>query len=104
MLRPAPGREAIVAAILEAVADRGADKTLCPSEVAKALVGGPDADWRALLAPVRATALALAREGRIGIYRKGKPVTDPMGVKGVIRLGMAPVGDARHDAHTKGTG
>lgn len=90
MSRPVPTREAIAAAILDAVASRGAARTLCPSEVAKALAGGPEADWRPLLPSVRATAITLAREGRIGVYRKGKPVPDPTGVKGVIRLGVAP--------------
>ncbi|MBB4287048.1 DUF3253 domain-containing protein [Roseospira goensis] len=84
----------IAAAILDHVAARGPGKTLCPSEVAKALAGGPDGgptgDWRPLMKPVRATAIALARAGRIGIYRKGKPVADPGAVKGVIRLGTAP--------------
>jgi hypothetical protein len=89
-----PDRDAIAAAILDRVAARGPGKTLCPSEVAKALAGGPDGsptgDWRALLKPVRTAAIALARDGRIGIYRKGRPVTDPDAVKGVIRLGHAP--------------
>ena len=37
--------------------------------------------------PVRRVAQNLAREGRIAIYRKGKPV-DPDNFKGVIRLGL----------------
>ncbi len=90
MPRPVPSREAIATAILDAVTARGAAKTLCPSEVARALAGGPGADWRPLLPVVRAAAIALARDGRIGVYRKGKPVPDPTGVKGVIRLGAAP--------------
>ncbi|MQX35338.1 DUF3253 domain-containing protein [Roseospira navarrensis] len=79
----------IADAILTAVTERGPGKTLCPSEVARTLAGdGPD--WRPWLRSVRATAIALAKDGRIGIYRKGKPVSDPGAVKGVIRLGVAP--------------
>jgi hypothetical protein len=41
--------------------------------------------WRSLLTPVRRAAIALARDGRVLVLRKGKPVP-PEGVKGVIRL------------------
>ena len=41
--------------------------------------------WRARLADVRREAVRLAREGRIAILRKGKPI-DPDEVRGVIRL------------------
>jgi hypothetical protein len=39
------------------------------------------------MVPVRRTAVRLAHEGRIVIYRKGKPV-DPDDFKGVYRLGL----------------
>ena len=75
--------EAFAARILELVGAAGPGKTIDPAEVAKSL--RPD-DWRPLLKPVRRAADELAREGRLGIYRKGKPV-DPDRAKGVIRLG-----------------
>ncbi len=65
---------------------RGVGKTICPSEAARA--ERPD-DWNSLMKPVRRAAQALAREGLITIYRKGKPV-DPDKFKGVIRLGLPP--------------
>lgn len=66
---------------------RGPDKTFCPSEAARAL-GGPHPDgWGRLMIPVRRMAVRLAHEGRIVIYRKGKPV-DPDDFKGVYRLGL----------------
>jgi hypothetical protein len=80
----------IAASILEHVARHGPGRTLCPSEVARALAGGPESDWRSWLKPVRATAIRLAEQGRIGIYRKGRPVADPAAVRGVIRLGAPP--------------
>jgi len=61
----------------------GPDKTICPSDVARAERGE---EWRRVMKPVRRAAQKLAREGRIAVYRKGKPV-DPETVKGVIRLG-----------------
>ncbi len=74
--------------MLRLVAARGADKTVCPSEVARDL-GGPRPDaWRRLMQPVKRVAVRLAREGRIAILRKGKPLIDPYQVKGVYRLGV----------------
>lgn len=76
---------AIAAEILRRTAARGAAKSVCPSEVARALA--PEEErWRPLMGEVRRAALELARQGRIEVLRKGRPV-DPAGaVRGVIRL------------------
>jgi hypothetical protein len=72
--------------ILDLVAARGSGKSICPSEVARALQPGPQQDgWQSLMTPVRQAAIRLARAGRIDILRKGKPVP-PEEVRGVIRL------------------
>jgi hypothetical protein len=76
--------EAIAAEILRLTAARGPDKSICPSEVARALA--PEA-WRPLLGAVRAEALRLAEAGRIEILRKGRPVPAEA-LRGVIRLRM----------------
>jgi hypothetical protein len=76
--------EALAAEIMRQVAARGAGKSICPSEVARALA--PDA-WRPLLGPVRQAAAALAAEGRLAILRKGRPVP-PEAMRGVIRLAL----------------
>jgi len=81
--------EAIAATILRLTAARGPAKSICPSEVARALGG---ADWRPLMGAVRAAAAGLAREGRVEILRKGRPVA-PEAMRGVIRL-RAPGGSA----------
>lgn len=76
--------------ILRLCTECGPGKTICPTDAAKALgalSGGDDLAWRAWLPKVRNTAVALAREGRIVIYRKGKPV-DPNDFRGVYRLGL----------------
>lgn len=76
----------IEATILDLVAARGSDKSICPSEVARALKSGPQQEgWQSLMTPVRQAAIRLARAGRIDILRKGKPVP-PDEVRGVIRL------------------
>ena len=71
-------------AILAACAQCGADASVCPSEVARAL--SPD-DWRSLMEPVRAGAVALAREGRLRITQRGVEVqAGPL--HGPIRLSL----------------
>ncbi|MFY9289532.1 MAG: DUF3253 domain-containing protein [Methylorubrum rhodinum] len=73
--------------MLRLVAERGADKTCCPSEVARAL-GGPHPDgWGPLMQPVRRVAVRLTKQGRVQIVRKGKPVADPDDFRGIYRLG-----------------
>ncbi len=74
----------IEATILALTAQRGPAKSICPSEVARAL----RPDWQSLLSEVRRVACRLAVAGQIDILRKGHVVT-PAGVKGVIRLRAA---------------
>jgi hypothetical protein len=71
--------------ILRQTEARGPDKSICPSEVARAL----DPEWQKLMTAVRRAAIRLAEQGRIDILRKGRPVP-PDGVKGVIRLRLKP--------------
>jgi hypothetical protein len=80
-------RADIEAAIMRLLAERGPDRTLSPTEVARALVGGDPQRWGPLMQPVRRSAVGLARQGRLVILRKGKPV-DPADFKGVYRLAL----------------
>jgi hypothetical protein len=75
----------IAAEIIRQTEARGADRSICPSEVARAL----DPDWRKLMAPVRRAAAQLADAGRIDILRKGKAIP-PHEMRGVIRLRLRP--------------
>jgi Protein of unknown function (DUF3253) len=87
-----PDDAAIEAAMLGLVTERGADMTVCPSEVARAL-GGPHPDgWGPLMQPVRRVAVRLAHAGQIAILRKGKPV-DPDDFRGIYRLAL-PTGSS----------
>ncbi len=80
----------IAAAILALAEARGAAKTLCPSEAARALAGSAASDdWRALMPDVRRVAAALVAEGRIVATQRGRPV-DPLAARGPIRLGLPP--------------
>ncbi|WP_430913813.1 DUF3253 domain-containing protein [Methylobacterium sp. sgz302541] len=74
--------------MLRLVAERGKAKTVCPSEVARALGGPAPEDWGRLMKPVRRVAVRLVREGRVAILRKGRPVADPEDFRGVYRLGV----------------
>ena len=77
---------ALEAAILELLAERGRDQTICPSEAAKN-VGGEETrrDWEGLMEPARAAAHRLAGVGKVAITQHGQ-VVDPATAKGPIRL------------------
>ncbi len=62
-------------------------ESINPNDVAKAVatdLSNPDG-WRRELPKVRAVATGMARQGRIEILRKGKPV-DPEDARGIYRL------------------
>jgi hypothetical protein len=89
--------------ILELVEHRGAGKTICPSEVARAL-GGPQPEaWGRLMQPVRHAAIRLARQDRLSILRKGR-VVDPGDFKGVYRLGAPQASQGAEDEPGDGEG
>jgi hypothetical protein len=99
---PGPSQAEIAAAILHLVETRGAEASICPSEVARGLCPADVANgraWQSLMGPVRQAAVALALAGRIHILRKGRPV-DPRGFRGVIRLRLRPPGTAAPDWET----
>lgn len=69
-------------AIFGLLAEREPGKSIDPSEAARA--ADPEG-WHRLMPQVRATAVDLARAGRLVITRKGRPA-DPETFKGVYRL------------------
>jgi hypothetical protein len=73
----------IEATIAAMVAERGAGKTICPSEVARALAGE---DFRPLMPEVREAAAALADRGEVVVTQGGERV-DARTARGPIRLG-----------------
>lgn len=81
-----PDRPSIRNAILEQVWRRGPEKSICPSEVTRAL-GGPQ--WRELMPCVREVGLALAEEGCIVVLQKGN-IVNPHQVKGPIPYRIVP--------------
>ena len=74
-------------AIASAVMERGAGKTVCPSEIARTLAGSDEKVWRLMMAPIRLEAVSMAKAGEVRILRKGRPV-DPDDFKGIYRLAL----------------
>ncbi|RYU90111.1 DUF3253 domain-containing protein [Mucilaginibacter terrigena] len=68
--------------ILTMAAERAPDKTVCPSEIARALFPG---NWRKHMQEVRDAAVALQKDGKVTITQKGLPV-DVNHIKGPIRI------------------
>jgi len=69
-------------AIISMATDRGADKTICPSEVARALF--PD-NWRKHMDEVREVAIGLQQQGKVAITQK-RELVDLDNIKGPIRI------------------
>ncbi|RVT98811.1 DUF3253 domain-containing protein [Rhodovarius crocodyli] len=83
-----PSPEAISDEILRQTQACGQGRSICPSEVARALNPRDEPDtWQRLMTPVRQAAVKLAEQGQISILRKGKPVPVEE-VRGVIRLSL----------------
>ena len=76
----------IEATILRLLEERPAGKTISPVDAANVLSPGPQ--WHLQMPGIRRAAVRLALEGRIVIYRKGKPA-NPNDFKGSYRLGLA---------------
>lgn len=73
---------ALADVILELLAKRKPGRSICPSEVARAVA--PD-EWRPLMPEVRAAAAELATAGRI-VVTQGPQVVDASTARGPLRL------------------
>lgn len=78
-------RKKIRKALLNMARERGADKTFCPSEVARALQGD---GWRDLMDAIRHEGKKLTEAGKLTATQKGEPV-DATEAKGPIRFRKA---------------
>ncbi len=82
-----PDRDRIATLVMALCVERGPDRSICPSEVARRMTGD-DGDWRRLMPDVRAVAHEMAADRRIEITRRGVPVQPGVG-RGPIRLRIA---------------
>ena len=84
--RAVPPTAVLASAILRLLDERGNGKTICPSEVARAVA---DSDvrskWEPLMQPVRDAALNLAAAGEIVIKQRGH-IVDGHTAKGPVRF------------------
>ena len=89
-----PKDDPLATAILALLAERPPGKSVTPEEVARSFAStrakpkDPPDLWRRYLQAVREQAMHLARDGRLVILRKGRPVDPSHRVKGVIRLAL----------------
>ncbi len=70
-------------AILSLARERGPDKSICPSDAARA-IGGER--WRELMEPARDIARDLARDGVVEISQRGTVLDPDAGWRGPIRI------------------
>ena len=77
--------QALEQAILRLLQERGAGKTICPSEAAQKVGGEEREAWKPLMEPARAAARRLVAAGRLVITQGGQ-VVDSSTAKGAIRL------------------
>lgn len=68
--------------IIRMATERGSDKTICPSEVARAMFAQ---DWRNHMSEVRDIAITLQQQGKVSITQKGVEV-NVQDIKGPIRI------------------
>ncbi|QQL50485.1 DUF3253 domain-containing protein [Mucilaginibacter ginkgonis] len=68
--------------IVSMATERGVDKTICPSDVVRALFYK---DWRRYMPEVRAAAIELQHAGKVVITQKGEMI-DTDHIKGPIRI------------------
>ncbi len=71
--------------ILRLLRERGAGKTICPSEAARAVGGEERAAWELLMEPARAAARRLVAADKV-VITQGRQVVDPSTARGPIRL------------------
>jgi len=71
--------------IVSLLDERAGNASICPSEVARHVVGDAEERWRSVMEPTRQAARRLAARGVIEITQRGRTV-DPSRARGAIRL------------------
>jgi len=79
-----PVDQELETAIMNLLALRPRNETICPNDAAQLVVGE---DWERVTEPARAAARRLCVEGRVVITQKGRRV-DPSTAKGPFRIGL----------------
>ena len=84
--------DAIMALLSQVRDEKSTSPSISPNDVARLLQSekGDPLRWQNQLPKVKAVAVGLARQGRLDLLRKGKPV-DPNGIKGLYRIRLAEI-------------
>lgn len=82
----AGARERLTAAVLALACHRAPDRTICPSDAARA-IGGER--WRDRMDDARSVARALARDGRVEISQRGAVLDPDADWSGPVRIRAA---------------
>lgn len=84
--KPGAREAALEQTILRLLRERGAGKTICPSEAARAVAGDDTREaWEPLMEPARAAARRLVAANKV-VITQGGAVVDPSTAKGAIRI------------------
>jgi hypothetical protein len=84
--KPGDKDAALEQAILRLLSERGAGKTICPSEAARAVADSDERPvWEPLMEPARAAARRLVAAGKL-LITQGGVVVDGSTAKGPVRL------------------
>lgn len=86
-------QDAVRRTLLQMVRERGAQASLCPSEVARRVAAEAGDDWRALMPAVRQAASELARAGRAEVLQRGQKQNPDGPWRGPIRVRWVPEKD-----------
>ncbi|WP_419807165.1 DUF3253 domain-containing protein [Terriglobus sp.] len=87
--KPGARDQALEEATLRLLRERGAGKTICPSEAARAVAGDAAHEvWEPLMEPARAAARRLVARGEV-VITQGGAIVDPSTAKGAIRIRLA---------------
>jgi hypothetical protein len=70
---------------MDLLSERSRGGTICPSEVAKAVAGADETEWRQLMEPARSAARRLVAQNQVVITQQGA-IVDPSTAKGPIRI------------------
>ena len=86
-------RDALRDTLLQMARERGAQASLCPSEVARQVAAHAGDDWRALMPAVRRAASELARAGAVEVLQRGQKQNPDGPWHGPIRVRWVPKKD-----------
>lgn len=78
--------------LLLMAAESPSGKPIGPDAVARAIAGKDEKVWRRMMKPIKEEAVRLAKDGKVILLRKGKPV-DPDRVRGLYRIRLRAEGE-----------